>query len=179
MEQDNKIILFQEKQIRRVWHHKQWFFSIIDVIEVLTDSPRPRKYWSALKSKLQSEGHSETSPNMGQLKMIASDGKERLTDCANTEGILRLIMSVPSPKAEPFKLWLAKVGQERIEEIENPELGMERMRMLYKAKGYTEEWIENRMQSIKTRKQLTEEWKNRGVKEGQEYAILTKKEQKY
>lgn len=173
MKQDNKIILFQEKQVRRVWHNGQWFFAIVDVIEVLTDSPRPRKYWNALKTKLLTEGMNELSQNMGQLKVESSDGKKYTTDCANTEGVLRLIMSVPSPNAEPFKLWMAKVGYERIEEIENPELGMERIRLLYKAKGYTAEWIERRMQSIETRKQLTEEWKNRGVKEGQEYAILT------
>ncbi len=173
MEQDSKIILFQEKQVRRVWHNGQWFFAIVDVIEVLTNSPRPRKYWNALKTKLLAEGLNELSPNMGQLKVESSDGKKYTTDCANTEGVLRLMMSVPSPNAEPFKLWMAKVGYERIEEIENPELGMERIRILYKAKGYSDEWIERRMQSIETRKQLTEEWKNRGVKEGQEYAILT------
>ncbi len=173
MEQDNKIILFQEKQVRRVWHNEQWFFSIIDVVGILSESTDPQRYWSVLKSRLKKQEGLDVTTICSKLKMAGLDGKNYPTDCANTEGVLRLIMSVPSPNAEPFKLWMAKVGQERIEEIENPELGMERIRVLYKAKGYTDEWIERRMQSIETRKQLTEEWKNRGVKEGQEYAILT------
>jgi DNA-damage-inducible protein D len=168
MEQNDKIVLFQEKQVRRLWHNEQWCFSVVDVIEVLTDSPIPRNYWSILK-KREPQLHTVCM----QLKMQAQDSKSRNTDCANTEGILRIVMSIPSPKAEPFKLWLAQVGRERIEEIENPELGIERVREIYKAKGYPDEWIERRLQTIEIRKQLTDEWKNRGVREGQEYAILT------
>jgi DNA-damage-inducible protein D len=173
MEQNNKIILFQEKQIRRVWYQEEWWFSITDIIEVLTGSPRPRKYWNALKTKLASEGYTELSHILGQLKMPSVDGKSYKTDAANTQTVLRLIMSVPSPKAEPFKLWLAQVGAERIEEIENPELGIERVKELYKAKGYPDAWIDMRIQSIEVRKQLTDEWKGRDVKEGKEYSILT------
>ena len=173
MEQDNKIIIFQETEIRHVWHNEEWWFSVIDVVEVLTGSDRPRKYWNDLKSKLQKEGHVEVSDKIGQLKMKAPDGKMRETDAANTEGMFRIIQSIPSPKAEPFKLWLAKVGYERIQEIENPELAAIRARENYQALGYSEEWIERRMQSIAIRTQLTEEWKNRGVQEGLEYAILT------
>ena len=174
MEQNNKIILFQEKQVRRVWHKNQWYFSIIDVIEVLTDSPQPSRYWNELREKLQKESENEQLfANTEKLKMKSLDGKQRKTDSANTQTLLRIIMSVPSPKAEPFKQWLAQVGQERIEEIENPEIAIDRAKEIYKAKGYPEEWIERRLQTIEIRKQLTEEWKNRGVKEGQEYAILT------
>jgi DNA-damage-inducible protein D len=173
MEQNNKIALFQEKQIRRVWHKEEWWFSIIDVIEVLTENTRPRKYWNDLKKKLLTEGYAELSENIGQLKMPSADGKNYKTDVANTRTMLRLIMSIPSPKAEPFKQWLAQVGQERIEEIENPEIGFERLKELYKSKGYSDLWIDARIKSIETRKGLTDEWKNREVKEGQEYAILT------
>ena len=172
MEQ-NKIILFQEKNIRRVWHNEHWFFSIIDVIGVLTDSTDPQRYWSVLKSRLKKQEGFDVTTICSKLKMIGLDGKNYPTDCSDTKGLLRLIMSVPSPKAEPFKLWLAQVGQERIEEIQNPELAIERIQALYRAKGYPEEWIATRLKSIDIRKQLTEEWKNRGVKEGQEYAILT------
>ena len=171
MEQNNKIILFQEKRIRREWHNDKWHFSIVDVIEVLTDSPIPRNYWTKVKKSLLEE--SQTHPFWMQLKLAATDGKLRLTDCTDTEGVLRLIMSVPSPKAEPFKLWLAQVGRERMDEIENPELGIERIKELYKAKGYSDEWINMRLKSIDIRKELTDEWKGRGVKEGQEYSILT------
>ncbi len=173
MEQNNKIILFQEKAIRRVWHNEQWYFSVIDVIEVLTGSNRSRKYWNDLKKKLTTEGYVELSENIGQLKMLSTDGKFYKTDVANTQTMLRLIMSIPSPKAEPFKQWLAQVGQDRIDEIENPEIAIERAREIYKAKGYSDEWIETRIKSIGIRKELTEEWKVRGVKEGQEYSILT------
>jgi DNA-damage-inducible protein D len=171
--ENHKIVLFQEKQIRREWHNDEWWFSVIDIIEVLTESPRARKYWSALKTKLQLEGFDQLSPFLGQLKMTSLDGKKRETDVANTEGLFRLIMSIPSPKAEPFKLWLAQLGKERMDEIENPELAAERARNLYRAKGYSDEWIEMRLKSIEVRQQLTGEWKNRGVQEGQEYAILT------
>lgn len=172
MEHSDKIIIFQDKQIRRLWHKEQWYFSIVDIISVLADTPDAPNYWRVLKSRLKKEGL-ETITICNGLKMRAPDGKMRLTDCANTEGVFRIIMSIPSPKAEPFKLWLAQVGREHIEEIENPELGFERLKEIYRAKGYPDEWIERRLQSIETRKQLTDEWKARGVKEGQEYSILT------
>ena len=161
-------IPFEGKEIRKEWHNEEWYFSIVDVIEVLTDSPNPRVYWGVLKNR-----EPQLFTICKQLKMKATDGRNRLTDCANTEGVLRIVMSVPSPKAEPLKLWLAQVGSERIQETENPELGYERMTEIYKAKGYPDEWIKERMQSIDTRKRLTDEWKNRGVKEGQEYSVLT------
>ena len=168
MEQDNKIVLFQEKQIRRIWENDQWYFSVVDVIEVLTDSKDPSDYWTTIKRR-----EKQLPTICRKFKFMAADGKLRSTDCANTEGMLRIIMAIPSPKAEPFKLWLAQVGRERIEEIENPELGIERIREIYKSKGYSNEWIDTRLKSIDIRKQLTEEWKGRGVKEGQEYSILT------
>ena len=168
MEDKNKIVLFQEKKVRRVWYNEQWHFSVIDVIEVVTESPNPRKYWSVLKVR-----EPQLATVCSQLKMIASDGKSRLTDVANTEGVFRILMSVPSPKVEPFKLWLAQVGKERIEEYDNPELAIERAKALYKAKGYSNEWIETRLKTIDVRKQLTDEWQQRGVQEGQEYSILT------
>ncbi len=171
MEEQNKLAFFEGKEIRKIWYNDQWYFSIVDVIEILTDSPIPRTYWSKLKAKIKKE--SELNPNWVQLKMLSSDGKSYKTDSANTEGVLRIVMSVPSPKAEPLKQWMAQVSTERIEETENPELGFERLKEIYKAKGYSDEWIERRLQSIETRKQLTEEWKKRGVKEGQEYSILT------
>jgi DNA-damage-inducible protein D len=164
----DKIVLFQEKGVRRIWENNEWYFSVIDVVEVLTDSPNPRKYWSVLKVR-----EPQLATKCSQLKMPATDGKNRLTDAANTEGLLRIIMSMPSPKAEPFKLWLAQVGTQHIEEIENPELGFERLKDVYLAKGYSKEWVETRLKSIDIRKQLTDEWQERGVKEGQEYAILT------
>ena len=166
--ENKEVTLFENKPIRKVLHNDEWFFSVVDVIEVLTDSPIPRNYWSILK-KREPQLHTVCM----QLKMQASDGRQRLTDCANTEGVLRIVMSVPSPKAEPLKLWLAQVGTERIQETENPELGFERMTEIYRAKGYTDEWIKERYQSIETRKRLTDEWKNRGVKQGIEYSILT------
>jgi DNA-damage-inducible protein D len=172
MEQ-NKVVLFQEKNIRRVWYEEQWFFSIIDVVGVLSESVDPQRYWSVLKSRLKKQEGFDVTTICSKLKMRGLDGKNYPTDCSNTEGLLRLIMSIPSPKAEPFKLWLAQVGQERIEEIENPELAIERIKELYRAKGYPDEWIETRLKSISIRKQLTDEWKNRGVKEGHEYSILT------
>jgi DNA-damage-inducible protein D len=168
MEQNNKVVLFQEKQIRREWHEGEWWLSVVDVIEVLIESKDPSDYWTTMKRR-----EKQLPTICRKFKFIAVDGKFRPTDCANTEGLLRIIMSIPSPKAEPFKLWLAKVGKERIEEIENPELAIERVRETYRAKGYPDEWIERRLQTIEIRKQLTEEWKGRGVKEGQEYAILT------
>ena len=170
----SKIQLFQEQKVRTHWDDDKakWYFSIIDVVAILTESPRPRKYWNALKTKLQEEG-SELSQNMGQLKMTAEDGKMRFTDVADTEQLFRLIQSIPSPKAEPFKVWLAKVGYERIEETEDPELAFERAMATYLKKGYSKEWINQRLKSIEVRKELTDEWQERGMKEGLEYAILT------
>ncbi len=170
----NKIIVFKGKQIRRILHQDEWWFSIIDVIETLTESSRPRKYWDDLKKKLlKDEGFFELSEKIGQLKLQSSDGKMYATDCANAETLFRIIQSIPSPKAEPFKRWLAKVGYERVQEIDNPELATKRTRALYKAKGYPDEWIEKRMRGITIHEELTEEWKNRGVVEDKEYAILT------
>jgi DNA-damage-inducible protein D len=168
MENDNELTPFEGKGIRKVWHDEQWYFSITDVIEVLTDTPSPSQYWGKIKSR-----DKQLLPTWLKLKLLAPDGKMRLTDCANTQGILRIIMSVPSFKAEPFKLWLAQVGTERIEEMEKPEIGIARNLDYYKAKGYSDEWITQRLESITARNKLTEEWKNRGVKKGQEYSILT------
>ncbi len=174
MKKSNSIILFKQKQVRRSWDEEKelWYFSIVDVVEILTDSPRPRKYWNALKTKLKEEG-SELSQKVGQLKLESPDGKKYLTDVADTETLLRIIQSIPSPKAEPFKLWLAKVGYERIEETENPELAIDRAMKTYLQKGYSKEWINQRLKSIEVRKELTDEWQIRGMKEGLEYAILT------
>ncbi len=172
-EAQNKIVVFQEKQIRRVWHLGEWWFSIIDIVEVLSESQNPRRYWSDLKIKLKKEGYVEVYEKIVQLKMEAPDGKMRETDAANTETMFRIIQSIPSPKAEPFKRWLAKVGYERVQEIENPELAAERARQYYRDLGYDEKWIETRLQAIAIRGQLTDEWKTRGVQEGLEYAILT------
>jgi hypothetical protein len=170
----SKLKIFQDKHIRSHWDadKEQWFFSVIDIISALTGSDRPRKYWNDLKVKLIKEG-SEVSEKIGQLKMIAPDGKMRMTDVADTKTILRLIQSIPSPKAEPFKLWLAKVGYERIEENEDPEKTIDRAMTTYLAKGYSKDWINQRLKSIDVRKELTDEWEQRGVKQGQEFAILT------
>lgn len=172
MEQENKIIVFQEKQIRRVWHNEEWWYAVADVVEVLTDSVDPRQYIKKMRSR-----DPELDRNWGTictpLHMAAPDGKVRATNATNTEGIFRLIQSIPSPKAEPFKQWLAKVGYERIQEIENPELAAERARQYYRDLGYDEAWIETRLQTIATRGSLTDEWKARGVQEGLEYSILT------
>jgi len=169
------IKLFENIKVRSEWNdlEQQWYFSIIDVVEVLTGSPRPRKYWNALKTKILDEGYAELSQNLGQLKMQSSDGKFYLTDVANAKTLLRIIQSIPSPKAEPFKRWLAQVGADRLDEIENPELATQRTRDLYKLKGYPDDWIEKRMRSIAIREELTEEWKNHGIKEKIEYSILT------
>jgi hypothetical protein len=174
MTKETAIKLFESKQVRSVWdsEEEKWYFSITDIIEVLTGTDRPRKYWSDLKSKLRKEG-SELSEKIGQLKMSAEDGKMRVTDVAETEQIFRLIQTIPSPKVEPFKLWLAKVGSERIDEIEDPEKGIDRMMETYLRKGYSKEWINQRLKSIEVRKDLTDEWENRGVQKGQEFAILT------
>ncbi len=171
---EESIVLFNQKQVRRHWDQdaEVWYFSIVDIIEVLTDSNRPRKYWSDLKKKLEAEG-SEVSEKIGQLKMTAPDGKQRQTDVLDTENVLRLIQSIPSPKAEPFKLWLARVGYERIEETEDPELAFDRAMQTYLRKGYSKEWINQRLKSIEVRKELTDEWRERGVQDGLEFAILT------
>lgn len=168
------IKLFDNKKVRSVWseEHQIWYFSIVDVISVLTDSINPITYWRKLKERLKSEGN-QTVTNCHALKMEAADGRQRLTDVANTEQLLRLIQSIPSPKAEPFKRWLAEVGYERIQEIENPELASKRIREIYKQKGYSDAWIEKRMRGIAVRDELTEEWKQRDVKQQREYAILT------
>ena len=171
----SNIKLFESKQIRTECSEtkQKWYFAIIDVIEILTESHNPRRYWSDLKRKLNSEGFSQLYEIIVQLKMISSDGKKYTTDCADAKGLLRIIQSIPSPKAEPFKQWLAQVGSDRLDEIENPELATQRTRELYKAKGYPDDWIEKRMRSIAIREELTEEWKSRGVKEQIEYSILT------
>lgn len=174
MQQSQSLVLFNQNTVRRHWDagRELWYFSIVDVVQILTDSTIPRRYWSDLKTKLQVEG-SEVYEKIVQLKMTAPDGKQRETDCLSTEDLLRVIQSIPSPKAEPFKLWLAKVGYERIEETEDPELAMERAMKTYLKKGYTKEWINQRLKSIEVRKELTDEWQERGMKEGLEYAILT------
>lgn len=170
----NAIQLFEDKKVRTAWDAEQekWYVSIIDVIEVLTNSDRPRKYWSDLKSKLIKEG-SEVSDKIGQLKMQAPDGKMRLTDVADTEQLFRLIQSIPSPKAEPFKLWLAQIAAERLDELQDPEISIDRALNQYIQLGYSESWINQRLKSIEIRKELTNEWKGRGIKEGQQFAILT------
>ena len=177
MKKEDKLQLFEDQSVRTHWDEEQekWFFSLIDVIAILTDQEdylTARKYWNKLKERLKKEGN-ETVTNCHQLKMLAKDGKMRLTDVADTEQLLRLIQSIPSPKAEPFKVWLAKVGYERIEETEDPELAFDRAMETYLAKGYSKEWINQRLKSIEVRKELTDEWSERGMKQGLEYAILT------
>ena len=168
----NHIAVFQEASIRRVWHNEEWWFSVADVCAVLTGSPDAGAYWRKLKQRLNAESSQPVTFCHG-LKLLAPDGKQRVTDCANTEGLFRIIQSIPSPKAEPFKRWLAQVGYERVKEIENPELASARARELYQAKGYPQAWIEKRLRSITVRGELTDEWKARGVAEGREYSILT------
>ncbi len=169
----SNIKLFESKKIRSHWDEKEekWYFSVVDVIEVLTESPTPRQYWGKIKDREFFKN--ELSPIWVQLKMVASDGKMRVTDCADTKGLLRIIQSVPSPKAEPFKLWLAKIGYERLEEIENPELAQDRMKELYELKGYPKDWIDKRLRGIAVRQNLTEEWKQRGIESQSDFAILT------
>ena len=172
MAENKDLTPFEGKPIRKVWHNDEWYFSVVDVIEILTDSKNSNRYWTDLKRRSEKEnGHSYAF--CVSMKLAGTDGRKRLTDCANTEGILRIVMSVPSPKAEPLRLWLAQIGKQAIDEAENPELLTERQAEIYKAKGYPDEWIDNRIKSIDARKRLTDEWKNRGVKEGQEYSILT------
>ena len=170
----NHLVVFQETAIRRAWHAEEWWFSVIDVVGVLSESNNPNRYWSDLKRKLAQEaGSGQPYAKIVRLKLTAPDGKQRDTDCANTESLFRIIQSIPSPKAEPFKRWLAQVGYERVKEIENPELASARARELYQAKGYPQAWIEKRLRSISIRGELTDEWKVRGVQEGKEYSILT------
>lgn len=175
MGQNDKIQLFEDKRIRTAWDEEkeEWYFSIVDVVAVLTDSENPRRYWSDLKRKLKAEGAVELYEKIVQLKLMSPDGKRRLTDVADTQQLLRIIQSIPSPKAEPFKLWLAEVGRERIEETIDPELTIERALTTYLRKGYSREWINQRLQAIQVRKELTDEWDARGVQKGVEYAILT------
>ena len=175
MAQKDQIQLFEDKRIRSAWdpEKEEWYFSIVDVCEVLSGTDNPRRYWSDLKRKLKAEGAVELYEKIVQLKMTAPDGKKRLTDVANTEQLLRIIQSIPSPKAEPFKLWLAQIGRERIEETIDPELTIDRALETYLRKGYSHEWINQRLQAIQVRKELTDEWDARGVQKGVEYAILT------
>lgn len=174
MTKEASIKIFEQKQVRTHWDEEEekWYFSIVDVVGILSESVDGRKYWNKLKQRLKEEGN-ETVTNCHQLKMLAADGKMRLTDVADTEQLFRLIQSIPSPKAEPFKMWLAQVGRERIDEIEDPELGIDRLMETYLRKGYSKEWINQRLKSIEIRKELTDEWESRGVKKGQEFAILT------
>ncbi|VVB81462.1 Uncharacterised protein [uncultured archaeon] len=166
------LVVFQDKKIRRIWHDNEWYFSVVDVVEALTDSPNPRNYWNMLKAR-ESENGIELYTFCVQLKLPAEDGKLRETDCANTKSLFRIIQSIPSPKAEPFKLWLAQVGYERIEEIQDPELAQNRVKQYYELKGYPKDWIDKRLRGIAIRQELTDEWKNREVTEEKDFAILT------
>lgn len=170
---ETRIAIFKGKNIRKTIYQNEWWFSVVDIIQVLTNSINPNDYWYKMKIRVKTEDGFELSTICRQLKLEAPDGKLRETDCANTEGIFRIVQSIPSPKAEPFKRWLARVGYERIQEIEDPELATKRTRMLYKLKGYSDSWIEKRMRGIAIREELTDEWKNRGVKIQKDYEILT------
>lgn len=172
MTQEKSLIVFEDKKIRRVWHENEWYFSVIDIVEALTESNNPRNYWSMLKTREAEQGI-ELSTNCVQLKLPSNDGKAYITDCANTKSMFRIIQSIPSPKAEPFKQWLAQVGYERIQEIENPELAQNRVKQYYEMKGYPKEWIDKRLRGIAIRQELTDEWKARGVDEKKEFSILT------
>jgi prophage antirepressor-like protein len=172
-DQQNKLVVFQNKNIRRIWHEKEWFYSVIDVVEVLTDSTNPRDYWYRVKKRASEYEKIQLSTICRQLKLNSKDGKKYSTDCTNTEGAFRIIQSIPSPKAEPFKRWLAKVGKERLDEIENPELAQERMKKIYEQKGYPKDWIDKRLRGIAIRQNLTDEWKERGINDDRNYAILT------
>ncbi len=171
---ENKIKLFENKQVRTLWNaeEEEWYFSVVDIVAILTDSPNPQTYWRVLKKRLKDEGN-ETVTNCNGLKMLAADGKMRMTDVFDTKGVLRLVQSIPSPNAEPFKMWLAQVGSERLDEIADPEKAILRGADFYRAKGYTEGWINQRLQTIEMRKELTDEWKARGVEKDKDYAILT------
>ena len=171
---ENKLKVFESKQISTIWNanEEEWYFSVVDIVSVLTESENPRKYWSVLKTRLKKEG-SEVTTNCSQLKMLAPDGKMRMRDAMDTKGVLRLVQSIPSPKAEPFKMWLAQLGSERLDEIADPEKAILRGAEFYRAKGYTEGWINQRLQTIEMRKELTDEWKARGIERDKDYAILT------
>ena len=169
----HKLVVFQSKDIRRKWHEEEWFYSVVDVCGALTNSNNPRDYWYRIKKRVSDEEKAELSTICRQLKLSASDGKKYNTDCANSEGIFRIIQSIPSPKAEPFKRWLAKVGKERLDEIENPELAQARMKEIYEQKGYPKDWIDKRLRGIAIRQNLTDEWQERGIKDELDYAILT------
>ena len=171
--QSNKLVIFQSKEIRRIWNEGDWYYSVVDIVAALTDSRNPRDYWYRMKKRVGDEEKIELSTICRQLKLDSSDGKKYQTDCANAEGVFRIIQSIPSPKAEPFKRWLAKVGYERIEEIENPELAQERMKEIYEKKGYPKDWIEKRLRGIAIRQNLTDEWKERGIEKQRDFAILT------
>ena len=170
---DDKIAVFRGKQIRKTIHKDEWYFSIVDIIEALTDSDNPRNYWNMMKAREKKQSEIQLSTLCVQLKLTSSDGKSYKTDCVNIEAAFRLIQSIPSPKAEPFKRWLAKVGYERVQEIENPELAQQRMRELYREKGYPQDWIEKRVRGIAVRDELTDEWRNRGISAQKDFAILT------
>jgi hypothetical protein len=170
---ETKLVVFKDRQIRRILIEDNWYFAVVDVVAALTDSDKPRDYWYRMKLRESQSSGVELSTFCRQLKIESTDGKKYQTEVANTEGIFRIIQSIPSPKAEPFKRWLAKVGYERVQEIEDPELASQRMRAIYRAKGYSDAWIEKRMRGIEVRAELTDEWKKRGVKEEPEYAILT------
>ena len=173
-EEKTQIRLFEEQKVRTIWNaeEEEWYFSVVDVVAVLTESPNPRKYWSVLKTRLKSEG-SQLTTNCSQLKMPAADGKMYKTDCMTTEQLFRLIQSIPSPKAEPFKMWMAQVAKERLDEMQDPEQGIHRALAEYKALGYSDNWINQRLKSIEIRKDLTDEWKKHGLKEGVQFATLT------
>ncbi len=170
-DQQNKLVVFQDKKIRRIWHNGEWFFSMVDIVEALTESPYPRQYWEKVKQREFIE--IQLSPIWLQLKLASVDGKKYVTDCVNTKNAFRLIQSIPSKKAEPFKMWLAQVGKERLDEIENPELAQERMKELYEQKGYPKDWIDKRLRGMAIRQNLTDEWQERGIMDKKDYAILT------
>lgn len=171
--QQHKLVVFNDKNIRRIWHENEWFYAVIDIVEVLTESKKPRDYWYRVKKRASNVEKMELSTICRQLKILSKDGKKYNTDCSNSEGIFRILQSIPSPKAEPFKRWLAKIGKERLDEIENPELAQERMKELYEQKGYPKDWIDKRLRGIAIRQNLTDEWKQRGINKHKEYAILT------
>jgi DNA-damage-inducible protein D len=170
---ENKIVVFESKKIRRTWFNEEWYFSVVDVVAALTESINPRDYWFKMKKREKAEAGIELSTICLQLKLESVDGKKYLTDCANTKGMFRIIQSIPSPKAEPFKQWLAQVGYDRVKEIENPELAQERMKVIYEKKGYPKDWIDKRLRGIAIRQNLTDEWKERGINSDTDFAILT------
>ena len=172
MDQKTALVVFEDRKIRKIWHNDEWYFSVVDIIGALIDTPDARNYWKVLKHRLLKEG-SEVVTKCNQLKLPAPDGKLRETDCANTKNMFRIIQTIPSPRAETFKMWLSQVGYERVQEIENPELGQDRIKKYYELKGYPQDWIDKRLRGIAIRQELTDEWKNRGVGEHREYAILT------